>query len=1156
MFLSSIDALLRKIDPISHNRPYSIRATSKQCPLCCIAGEPFAFYASWGLALECLHCKNSQWIVCTECTDQRKKYTERRMVIRHHNSYHRMKVNQHNDTFAAEVQQDNDEYFPADNDDNQEIIPISVEGTRCQDQIENNMIVFDAKTDLEANWLSCGNLTTFGHEQVASQKYFHHKHLSSGFGGGRDYLVKQSILQRDLKRSELTQIEIPEGEDILMLKMAKLVFTLSSTQHQLLVDVLHGCYTLGCEDGYMASIDATNIAFNEHLAKHNYEILSPQKDMISNIIVSETFDDIKLKVKRRHQGSIPIPESTNDFRKYFTEGKHAIMPNLPMPAIHTDIPEHATLSIIECIRDFLSHHCGNERLEAITPLTSQSNGVVHNCCQSQRGRTILANAVRRSEATRTPLLAIRLDFWSDDFEPNNTKQNRQSVWVKTFTIGTRRETGQEIRATYPLAVGGKHDPHDEVERKHWMELMRFMSSDILTPFYVGSKKSFIHLHAELFSVLQDQPERRSANFLRGGGSNYVGRWGVSANSHSLYPVLIACHNCYAEMQTKYENNTFNSDVTECDCCLNWDVMASPKSTISLTAPPKGYPLLDNEKENNNCYADSPSCRLITIRENNQQLLVPFQITYDGLKTSVNLAYHMYQKEAWTRSQCETFLEVEGLNAKYITTFMENATNSLALTIAEPTPGPELLELQQMKLEAPERFQQLEHPALWEREGVPLTTTIDAIMHLLFLGIVKSLLVKTQDWLKRQGLNKQFLDSFPPLLGPLLEMSLDWVSLQAYRGDKFGGWVSENYLGFSRIMNWFYQNIDQLCPNNEDKIPPAELPQKKWLRKHNYFWLQCRGLDTKGNAQELRDKVASYIASTDDTPLEQTLSPNDVKAVVTVCTDMLACIMDSEVTQEHICKVNVLVRIFLQCYDQLDKSIRKSTEKPEVISKPNFCSLLNLPETMATFGPLRNLWEGEFRGEGALRVLKPLICQGLRPKWQVHLLRKMLKHKSLDSVLEKQKKEKIDLLSKDGLRSYSRKFQKYNSRFDFLIHFKAISIGDKVPLSIVILETDRNPCKILAVVGDFNTLLEIEFLATAEQSRKKFGLTYYKFTVPDEAKLSSWDDVVSTSTVAKIGFALLLPLLDTKNETEETRLFALVSSNWKSLSSTLTLSDLI
>ena len=64
LLLSSIDALLRKIDP-SHG-PYIIRATSKQCPLCSTAGEPFAFYASWGLALECRHCKDSQWIVCVQ----------------------------------------------------------------------------------------------------------------------------------------------------------------------------------------------------------------------------------------------------------------------------------------------------------------------------------------------------------------------------------------------------------------------------------------------------------------------------------------------------------------------------------------------------------------------------------------------------------------------------------------------------------------------------------------------------------------------------------------------------------------------------------------------------------------------------------------------------------------------------------------------------------------------------------------------------------------------------------------------------------------------------------------------------------------------------------------------------------------------------------
>ena len=39
---------------------------------------------------------------------------------------------------------------------------------------------------------------------------------------------------------------------------------------------------------------------------------------------------------------------------------------------------------------------------------------------------------------------------------------------------------------------------------------------------------------------------------------------------------------------------------------------------------------------------------------------------------------------------------------------------------------------------------------------------------------------------------------------------------------------------------------------------------------------------------------------------------------------------------------------------------------------NLHGLLNLPEQIKKFGPLRMYWEGGYKGEGILRSLKPLM----------------------------------------------------------------------------------------------------------------------------------------------------------------------------------------
>ena len=122
MMFSSIAALLRKIDPIEHH--HCLSRTRAQCPHSCGAGNPIAIYANWGLALECTsrHCKGSPFIVCIKCNDQRKKYTNSKMVLRHHSRYHSTKrtVNKNrSDTCDVEMQhQQGEEHFLTDDDDN------------------------------------------------------------------------------------------------------------------------------------------------------------------------------------------------------------------------------------------------------------------------------------------------------------------------------------------------------------------------------------------------------------------------------------------------------------------------------------------------------------------------------------------------------------------------------------------------------------------------------------------------------------------------------------------------------------------------------------------------------------------------------------------------------------------------------------------------------------------------------------------------------------------------------------------------------------------------------------------------------------------------------------------------------------------------------
>ena len=96
------------------------------------------------------------------------------------------------------------------------------------------------------------------------------------------------------------------------------------------------------------------------------------------------------------------------------------------------------------------------------------------------------------------------------------------------------------------------------------------------------------------------------------------------------------------------------------------------------------------------------------------------------------------------------------------------------------------------------------------------------------------------------------------------------------------------------------------------------------------------------------------------------------------------------------EVNVasrLIRVFLT-HLLYDHDWEMAQSKHTWLSHYNFLCLLNLPNEIDELGPLRNRWEGGVRGEGFLRVVKPMVLGTSRPNWQKNLLSNLVKHKSM------------------------------------------------------------------------------------------------------------------------------------------------------------------
>ncbi len=87
-------------------------------------------------------------------------------------------------------------------------------------------------------------------------------------------------------------------------------------------------------------------------------------------------------------------------------------------------------------------------------------------------------------------------------------------------------------------------------------------------------------------------------------------------------------------------------------------------------------------------------------------------------------------------------------------------------------------------EHPEKYTVWKAPAIWTR-GTDLVQSIDVIMHLLFLGVVKTVVISLDEWLKLRGKSERFL-SCACYLSAVSELQLSWCEVIIFSGGKMAG----------------------------------------------------------------------------------------------------------------------------------------------------------------------------------------------------------------------------------------------------------------------------------------------------------------------------------------------------------------------------------
>lgn len=685
--------------------------------------------------------------------------------------------------------------------------------------------------------------------------------------------------------------------------------------------------------------------------------------------------------KRSSNWCTQVPVTTSELRAKYVKGKHALLPNLPRPPVQR-IGDHAYVSLIDCVADLLGHGLPVDSIER-----NGGNLTVSKISESLKAQHIRDNAEKMSHDENADLLVLYVTEWSDGFEPSlSIKGNRGSCWIKSVTIAPPPEKIHSLTHTYPIALGQDGDSHEEVEDRFAKELLSFSSGECMT-FYHGGLKRDVNVYLELFVSLQDQPERRSANYIMLGTSRYTARWGLALDFVAVASGIPACGNCFAALLRQTAGLIVNH---QCSECVNWDTDVT--NGLLDFKPPDQYPPTQIP----------PSGKLS-----------PKRLTYDIMKAAVEVAHNGVVSGGWSNKNLKAYLRVHGLNAEAIDAITDHAMKCRSYkTLIDETGddpiGPELAALEAQREQRPELFEMWKFPSLWVR-GVQLNQHIDVAMHLLFLGVVKTTMQMIQRWTKERGKHTAFLQYSKGVFESVQKLGLDWCRCVPYKTGKLGGWVSENYLSAARLMNWFYGALDDIA-TDPTFVEPTR-PMNKWTKLHNQGWLGVRGLDTTGNADQVRARVLDYVHQQEGPPPVKGPRGGEVanvNAVVGAMKAMVSRLMCRSVTEANVQDAQRHIKIFLNSFEIFDRAMRCGEDTPTWISSYNFICLTNLPSVLREFGPLRNMWEGGGQGEKILRLVKPTWI-GFRKNWQVNMLDRLLRQTAMGRLQSKEGHTEADAI---------------------------------------------------------------------------------------------------------------------------------------------------
>ena len=477
---------------------------------------------------------------------------------------------------------------------------------------------------------------------------------------------------------------------------------------------------------------------------------------------------------------------------------------------------------------------------------------------------------------------------------------------------------------------------------------------------------------------------------------------------------------------------------------------------------------------------------------------------------------------------------ESIIIKGLIEYIMNNDETNEVSNATSTVSQSLLE---EKEKFPERFGQPKYPPSC---SIPngISSFIDAPMHLIFLGCVKLINKRLLDWAALFKKETTLVKTFSTLIPSIYDLKLEWCKIfPLSNGTTFSGLVSENWLAVARLSKWMYMRVPLLITDDNFDTTHPNTSVFQWKASEVRKWLALRGISRKGLIHELKQIINQHLLEPDTIPPIQNRYTCPISVIEDTLIHMHCFIqraMQLSYTSLHINETENYIKLFLTSLHEWDSNSKETNSKPIWILSYSLLNLLNLPDMMRMFGPIRNLWEGGSMGEGILKLIKHNI-PSVNVNWHINSTKKFYQQKSLNRLVEQLNEENLHATA-DGtgakvtFKERASNFHIYGNKQNVI---NAYHSGQ--PISIII-----DGSNMIYAVVDSDSLSSF---TVGNLHSKKMGHVYFEIGPPELKELSYQNiDIFS--------FGLMLPFLrETMSEDDELGelgIYTIITSDWKEI----------